>query len=527
MSSAIYKPQTRTGSTRSKSRPRAGRTGVLKLHTLKRQFILHASLILLLAAILMLVSSTTLSRASADLATIDSGSIPSVDAAQQITQLIEVIDAQAADYLATASLTSTIPCTITGLKTTSTLTTHTCDERNIDAETVLVNQTLFQAEHNVTYTGERTAVERITIGLESYLEDIHQMRVDFGLAAHKTDPTDSSLQQAYQAYLHASGILHDQITLATLDAGQIPIDKEANLPGCTLPNRQVLSPDQWTQGGLTIALDCLSSINYAHLQSAYTDSGNFLDNSIAWLSALSLVLGLLLVSGTVRMILTSHRLINPGLLTATLLSLIFSFTCLGLLSSLQGTGSTPAQDGAFRQLVQDDYASIYAAALLQRYGTDSNADESRWLIAQEFNDQANMTHWQNDWNQNVQQTQFLIRQAHVNQTWQEEIAPLQNIDTSWQEYKTFDGQIRGTAEQQNNPQRLLQAEIISTGPSNQVFNRFSDAVTNLAQANHTHYQQTFDAVNGSLTLYFWLSLVLFPLAGLLAFWGVTLRLKDF
>src|ERR1700730_16148369 len=199
-------PPSRSGTT-----PQMPRTipGLFARHlrTLKGQFMLHAGLILLLAGILMLVGATTMSRATDDLNTINSGSIPSVDAALSITQTIEIIDAQSADYLAAADLITTAPCTIAGRNTTSTtqtFTVHDCDERNIDSEIVLVNQQLFEVAHNVTYPGEQTAVERITIGLESYLGDIYQMRVDYRLAQSKTDPNDPSLRQAYQAYLHAS-----------------------------------------------------------------------------------------------------------------------------------------------------------------------------------------------------------------------------------------------------------------------------------------------------------------------------------
>jgi hypothetical protein len=503
------------------------------LRTLKGQFILHASLILLLAAILTLLSSTTLSRTSSDLATINSGSIPSVNDAQTITQDIETIDAQAADYLATAALTNAHACSIpqttnpNGATISVTLTTHACDESDIDAETVLTDETLYQAAHNVTYTGEQTAVERITIGLESYLEDIHQMRVDYGLAANKTDPNDPYLKQAYQSYLSASGILHDQISLATIGADKIPLDKEANLPNCTLANGQTRTPDQWTQGGLTDALDCLSFINYSHLQGAYSDSGNFLGGSTAWIIVLSLLLGLLLLLGTGRMVLTSHRFLNLGLLAATLISLIFSGMAISLLGSLQGTNPVHSQDGAFVQLVQDDYVSVYDAAVLNRTATNANADESRWLIALEFHDQANVAHWQDDWNQSVQQVNTLIQKAQKNQTWQEEIQPLQDMSNNWNTYDTIDGQIRSAAQNQSDPKRLLTAESISTGTSNQAFGQFSGAVTALSNANQSHSNQTFRSINYTLMVYFILSLILFPLTGLLALWGIAIRLKDF
>ena len=185
MSSTIQTPHSGVG----KVAPRQQLTlrGFLSEHlkTLKGRFLLQAGLILLLAGIMTLVGSISVSRASNDLVTIDQGSIPSVNYAQSMAQYVSEIDAQSADFLANASLTDPRQCTIpTSLAhpdqvETLTLSVHDCDARSIDTETVLLNEQLFNAEHNVTYTGEQTAVERISIGLENYLGDIHQMRVDY------------------------------------------------------------------------------------------------------------------------------------------------------------------------------------------------------------------------------------------------------------------------------------------------------------------------------------------------------------
>lgn len=486
----------------------------------------------MLAAGLTLFGAVSLSRATNDLDTINSGSIPSVDAAQRITQLIEVIDAQSADFLAAAGLHNTMSCTIAGLQTTSTshvLTVHDCDEQNIDTEIVLVNQQLFAAAHNVTYIGEKTAIERITIGLEEYLGDIQQMRMYYGLATNKTDSNDSNLQQAYQAYVHASAILHDQISLATLGTGQIPLEKEHTLPSCTLPDPdgKTLLPNQWTQGGLTVALDCLSFINYSHLQEAYNDSASFLGSSLLLLALLSILFCALLLFAVVRMATTTHRLLNPGLVAASLIALLFSFNMIALFDNLGKQGTQASQDGAFRQMVMDDYASVYYAALLNRYGTDANADESRWLIAHEFHDQASIQHWQDNWDANVRKITTLMQKAQRNQTWVEEIQPLTDMDTSWKQYSSFDPQIRQKAQDQSNPNRLNDAELLSTGASNRAFSHFTDAVDRLSTANRDHYAATLDATNGALLTSFVLSLILFPLAGLLAVWGVGMRFKDF
>ena len=548
MSSTIQTPHSRAG----KVAPRQQLTlrGFLSEHlkTLKGRFLLQAGMILLLAGIMTLVGSISVSRASNDLVTIDQGSIPSVNYAQSMAQYVSEIDAQSADFLATASLTDPRQCTIpTSLARpdqveTLTLSVHDCDARSIDTETVLLNEQLFNAEHNVTYTGEQTAVERISIGLENYLGDIHQMRVDYDLAKSKTDPNDLYLKQAYQAYLDGSAVLYNKIYLPTLGANQIPLDTEANLSICQSSNHNVrYSSNQWTQGGLSVALDCLSDINHSALETANTDASRFLDGAFWLLLLLGLLLGGLLVFSTGSMMAITHRVINPGLLPAALIALILGVSMLGLVNNLGKLGDhtfiradpvanidqAGSVDGAFQQMISDDYDSVYDAAILTRYATEANADESRWLIAQEFNDQANVQHWQQDWQDNVNQVQYWMQNAKSNLTWNEEQQSLQNMTTFWGQYTSIDGQIRSDATNQDDPNRLLTAEKLSTGDSNSAFTSFTYAVGQLSAANQNHYNITRDATAQALMVYFVLSLVLFPLAGLLGAWGIWLRLKDF
>lgn len=47
--------------------------------------------------------------------------------------------------------------------------------------------------------------------------------------------------------------------------------------------------------------------------------------------------------------------------------------------------------------------------VLTHYATDANADESRWLIAQEFNGTANIQHWQADRQVNVAQVNYWMQ----------------------------------------------------------------------------------------------------------------------
>src|SRR2546421_12867451 len=106
--------------------------------TIRGQCITLASIIFIFSVIAGFLVMRAFSQASTDLNTIASGSVPSVDAAQAMSQYIEDIDAKTADYLAAASLTDKIPCTIIGSnRNPGLLTDHDCDQINIDAELVL------------------------------------------------------------------------------------------------------------------------------------------------------------------------------------------------------------------------------------------------------------------------------------------------------------------------------------------------------------------------------------------------------
>ena len=157
-------------------------------------------------------------------------------------------------------------------------------------------------------------------------------------------------------------------------------------------------------------------------------------------------------------------------------------------------------------------------------GNSANADGSRWLIAVEFGDQANISHWQQDGDQNKAQVAALIAKAHGNRTYPEEDQPLADMDKYWAQYTSIDPQIRAAATDQSvaDPvSRLLNAERISTGISNEAFGNFADAVTRLSAANHAYYVRTYNATAGGLSLFIMLSLVLFPLTGVVAAWGCS------
>ena len=490
--------------------------------TLKGQFIALICIVLLLAVLTTLVVSQAFLQAYTDLDTIAQGSVPSVDAAQAMSQYIEDIDAKAADYLAAASLTAQTPCTIIGSsRNPGNLTDHDCDALNIDAELVLANQQLYIAIHNVTYPGEHTATERIVAGFEEYRADIAVEEHEYALATSKTDPHDEHLQRARQAYLAATNVLNVRITQQpTLDASGNPVYDETNIPACTVEGRTIAAKD-WPLGSLQQNIDCLSSINKSYLDAAYNATTNTIGITIVLIGLLCLVFCGLLLFVTLRMAVLTHRIITVGLALATLVAFVLSSAITTNFISMSG------RHGAFGQMVKDDYDSVYYAALLKRYATAANADESRWLIAEDFGDQTEINRWQQDWYANKQRVETLIQQAVGNQTWPEEVQPLAAMQSSWKTYTSIDPQIRALATNMFNPNRIHDAQALSTGKSNENFSAFTSAVDRLSQVNRNYYNKTYAATDAALMVFIPLSLVLFPLIGLLALWGTARRLKYF
>ncbi|GCE20010.1 tetratricopeptide repeat protein [Dictyobacter kobayashii] len=496
--------------------------------TLKGQFVLLAAGCMLAALILSLLITQQFRQANDDLNTIVSGSVPSVNAAQAIAQYSGDIDAKSADYLATAALKETVPCSVVGAGNTTidggTLTVHDCDAKNINAELILMNQQIYLAAHNVTYPGEQTSIERIIAGAEEYSSNIAIMQHEFSLAKSMTDPQDEHLARAYAAYQAAGNILHTRIQrVPQRNAdGTYALD-ESNLPNCTIGSRN-LSPNEWVFAGIETNVDCLNTINKQHLDDAYTNVSGSLTRDVILAILLCLAFCALLAFTTWRMARITHRIINIGLSLALVVGIVFSLTVIGNFLNFSG------RHGAYGQIVQDDYDSIYYAAQLKRNATNANADESRWLVALTFHDQAGIAHWQADWQTSTQQVQSLIDHAQANRTWPEEDQPLQDMHTQWAKYYSIDGSMRSTAQVTDgiaSPTHLLQAEQISTGDSNATFSNFTTAVDHLRQANAGHYTTTVQATQNTLSLYSLLSLFLFISLGLLAVWGVMYRLKDF
>ena len=101
------------------------------------------------------------------------------------------------------------------------------------------------------------------------------------------------------------------------------------------------------------------------------------------------------------------------------------------------------------------------------------------------------------------------------------------MQSHWNTYISIDPQIRALAKNTANPNRIHDAQALSTGQSNNNFYAFTNAVDRLSTVSRDHYTRTYTAVNANLILAIPLSITLFLLSGLLAVWGISRRLKDF
>jgi hypothetical protein len=173
--------------------------------------------------------------------------------------------------------------------------------------------------------------------------------------------------------------------------------------------------------------------------------------------------------------------------------------------------------------VRDSYDSVYYTAILKRVGTAANADESRWLVATQFGDQVGANRWFTSWQANTAEVQTYIDRAIANETYPEGREPLSVIQRDWGAYYALDAQIRQAAVASG----MGAAEQISTGPSNQAFGVFTATVDRLSAANRSYFDRIFQDTQATLNRDILVSMILFPLVGLAAAWGMYMRLKDF
>ena len=320
--------------------------------TLRGRFIALVVVMVIVTCATALVIAVSSSRAYSDLSAIGDASIPSVDAAQAIIPYMEDIDARSADYLANTNLNDVRTCSIasTGqqagvptavLDKSARYSVHDCASHIIDADLQLVNRELFTAGQNASYAGGRTAIEQTQAGLEEYMADINLMRHEFTLAANKNEKNDPHMQQAYQAYVAATNVLHQRISPLTADTAYA----EPKLPSCTIDGH-VLAAQQWPSGGIEQNMSCLSFISKSHLDTAYEDTVKFVGISLGLVFGLCMYSCIVIVWATWSMAATTHRLINIGLACSLLIAIVFTSIVLADFDSTMGIAAISRSSSA-------------------------------------------------------------------------------------------------------------------------------------------------------------------------------------
>ncbi len=480
--------------------------------TLRGRFIALVAVMVIITCATAVVIAVSSSRAYSDLSAIGDASIPSVDAAQAIIPYMEDIDARSADYLANTNLNDVHTCPIASTgQQAGVLSIHDCASHTIDADLQLVNRELFIAGQNASYAGGRTAIEQTQAGLEEYMADINLMRHEFTLAANKNDRNDPHMQQAYQAYVSATNVLHQRISPLTVDSAYT----EPNLPSCTIDG-QVLAAQEWPSGGIEQNMSCLSFISKSHLDTAYDDTVRFVGISLGLVFGLCIYSCIVIVWATWSMAATTHRLINTGLTCSLLIAILFTSIVLADFDSIYG------HSGDF-SVIKRDYDNVYSAAILKRYATTADADQARWLLALSFNDPA-ASQWSQDWQAKTQAVKTLIQTAESNA----QSAPAgQKIQEKWNQYATLSGQVATLANGASNQQQLLAAESLHTHTTSQAVNDFIGAVDQFSMLNHNDYTGVFTTAKDRFALLTIWSTVAFLLLGLIGAWSIMRRLKDF
>ncbi len=492
--------------------------------TLQGYFTVLGMSIVLLSLLHAYMSTAAVEEASNDLDQIVNKHVPIVDASQGMLQTVFDISTHAADYLMIAEPGAPEPCVIEALdRQVGTLSVHECIDRNIRAETMRFDIALYKAAHVPTSSTEEKAaepaIENIAAAFQEYMSLIDRMRYEYRQAKVKSDRHDQHIQRAYQAYRGATDVLHSEPSLSTSTRGSTLL-LAAGAPACTLDGKQV-SAEDWLFGNMETVLRCLNNTTKEDLDAKYREVNNELHRSQSYVTVVALLLCSLLLVTAVRMAEVTHRRINVGLAIALLIGLGSSIAVLHKLNTLSAEGE------GFARLVTHSYQSVYDAAHLKRYATAANADESRWLIATAFNDRAEAERWQTDWVAKTRKIRKDIEALKRNRRWPAEDEPLNTLEQGWKTYYVLDAQIRAIAKDRADPNGLVKAERVSTEGSDVVFEGFIAAADRLQKINDEVFQQTRKQAEANISGAQTISMVLFPLAGLVAIWGISLRWKDF
>ena len=500
-------------------------TRTLNLHTWRGQFLLLMAAIVILALVCTVTAYNAFSDTQKRFKVAAQDSAPSIVAAQDMYQAAQNLEANITDFLLTADSTSP-----------QTVNAHQQAQTAITQNRALFRNGLYRANLNLTDEAEKQALPEI-----SRLYDLYSARIETILYAYQTVGRDAAYKLYFDATISPNAILDGAQDKNQTLLGYIARLEQANRDPLEKANRETDSAITFAQFGVGLL-------------------------GLALLVALGFTTYLLMQR--------THRIVNPLVVPALLIALYFVLNVFGTLGKA---------DSDYKDAMVNAFPSIDAAVQIKVMATNANADESRWIIAndtQKSTDPAiagqagkRSVETETSFRAEQQTLETLLAAASNNVTYSGEREKLIMMYQSLNCYRYLDGEIRtiyggkdmslvsdiitiratsntnshdvaiimglvnankrGTCPQPAEKAALQgkadpQAAIrLTVGQSDQVYSQFIAAADGLRVINDQHFQQVVAGADDYLAHYAIYSLLVFPLVTLLGVAGVLLRLRDF
>lgn len=461
---------------------------LVRFDTLGGQFTTLVLLSVILSILGLAVSFLVLSGINDNFRSIIDKGAPSVTAAQKLGQAIQDADAEAANYQLYSRIDVTSPDYEPKVYGDNGLRQQSWN--NFLRRRQQTTDMIFLARSNATTSGEADAINIISDRFLDYVARINVMKYELD-QGHK--------EAALAAYKSAHDLLIGNLNNVQLDdKGRTP-EEVLKLNGWKGldPNRQYL--------GIEANIEKLSQINRTELQQA----SNRATSSINLNTLVVVALCILLVVGlgflSFRHAVTTHRVLNPGYVLAFI-------GALALTVSLAANLLNARQD--YNTVAVDSFLSIEAAARIRQLAYDANADKSRLLLSPEspgldssspaLTADVRRAFRQDALEDNFNKKQQLIKDqlalAWANVTYSGERNALCKTAVNIKgaagcpsgstffldDYLKLDATIRDDFKKS----LLAEAIKINVGASNQTFDNFDKAITDLSAANEVEFDKS-------------------------------------
>ncbi len=291
----------------------------VRLDTLGGQFNVLALTGAILSLVVLVTSYNVLVGVSTNFNRVISESAPSVLAANELGQNLNLLDTAAADFQVTNRMSLQIPADLSKARSDA--------EASYNASRQAFSDSLFRAYANITFPGEREAIAGISKGFYDYLA-----RIEVALNYLKEGRREDAIAKYKEA--------RDLILAPNATGIEANVEKLANINENELKKAFRLGQTESATGYLLLGL-----------------------------AGLLLVIALGLTA--LRYALVTHRVINWGYVTGLLVVLVMTIILSGLLAKAAGD---------FKTVGQDSFVSINAATRAQQILRDFNGDESRLLL---------------------------------------------------------------------------------------------------------------------------------------------------